>query len=183
MKLKFIETKLKGCYEIEVIPHKDSRGWFSRTYCKNEFHEINHHSEWVQLNHSFTKEKGVIRGMHFQLPPFTETKLVRCISGSVYDVALDLRKNSPTFLQWFGTEISAENTKMILIPDGFAHGFQALTNNCELIYHHTNFYIPEAERGIRYNDPIIGIKWPQDVSDISEKDSKYVFLNEDFKGI
>ena len=183
MILKFIETKLKGCYQIEVIPHKDSRGWFSRTYCKNEFREINYNKEWVQLNQSFTKEKAVIRGMHFQLPPFTETKLVRCISGSVYDVAIDLRKASPTFLQWFGVEISAENKKMILIPDGFAHGFQTLTNNCELIYHHTNFYTPDAEGGIRYNDPIIGIKWPLQVSDISEKDSKYVFLKEDFKGI
>jgi dTDP-4-dehydrorhamnose 3,5-epimerase len=179
----FHPTFINDLYVIELELFKDQRGWFARTFCKEEFKKIGHHKEWVQMNHSFTNQMGAMRGMHFQLPPYTETKLVRCISGSVYDVALDLRKDSPTFLKWFGTEISAENKKMILIPDGFAHGFQALTNNCELIYHHTNFYTPEAEGGIRYNDPLIGIKWPLEVSDISEKDSKYVFLKEDFKGI
>ncbi|MEO8820015.1 MAG: dTDP-4-dehydrorhamnose 3,5-epimerase [Ginsengibacter sp.] len=181
--MKFIETKLKGCYEIEVVPHKDSRGWFSRTYCKNEFSEINHSKEWVQLNHSFTKEKGIIRGMHFQLPPYTEVKLVKCVSGSVYDVALDLRTNSNTFLKWFGIELSAENKKMILIPEGFAHGFQTLTDNCELIYHHTNFYSPNQEGGIKYDDPIVGINWPLKITNISEKDNQYEYLKENFKGI
>ncbi len=179
----FHSTFINDLYLIELEIFKDQRGWFARSFCKDEFKKIGHTKEWVQMNHSFTNHIGAIRGMHFQLPPYTETKLVRCISGSVYDVAIDLRKNSPTFLKWFGTEISAENKKMILIPDGFAHGFQALTNNCELIYHHTNFYTPDAEGGIRYNDPLIGVKWPQEVSDISEKDSKYVFLKEDFKGI
>lgn len=179
----FHSTFIRGLYVIELELFKDQRGWFARTFCKEEFKEIGHNKEWVQMNHSFTNNIGSIRGLHFQLPPYTETKLVRCIAGSVYDVALDLRKDSPTFLQWFGTEISVDNKKMILIPDGFAHGFQALSNNCELIYHHTNFYTPDAEGGIRYNDPLIGIKWPEEVSNISEKDSKYAFLKEDFKGI
>jgi len=179
----FHPTFIDDLYEIELELFKDQRGWFMRTFCKEEFKKIGHKKEWLQINHSFTNHIGAIRGMHFQLTPYSETKLVRCISGSVYDVALDLRKNSPTFLKWFGTEISAENKRMIFIPDGFAHGFQALTNNCELIYHHTNFYAPDAERGIRYNDPLIGIKWPLEVSDISKKDSSYVFLKEDFKGI
>ena len=181
--MKFIETKLKGCYVIEVITHKDSRGWFSRTYCKDEFHEINHYKEWVQINHSFTTEKGIIRGMHFQLSPFAETKLIRCISGSIYDVAVDLRKNSNTFLKWFGIELSVENKKMILIPEGFAHGFQTLTDNCELIYHHSNFYTPNSEGGIKYDDPLVGINWPLKKAGISEKDNQYEYLEENFKGI
>src|SRR6478752_4125211 len=135
--MKFTETSLKGSYTIDLNLFKDERGWFARTYCKNEFETIGHAKEWVQLNHSFTKQKGAIRGMHYQLPPFSEIKMVRCIAGAVYDVIIDLRKDSETFLKWFGVELSAENKKMIYIPEGFAHGFQALTNDCELIYHHS----------------------------------------------
>lgn len=179
----FHSTFINDLYVIELELFKDQRGWFARTFCKEDFKKIGHNKEWVQMNHSFTSHIGAIRGMHFQLPPYTETKLIRCISGSVYDVALDLRRDSPTFLKWFGTGISAENKKMILIPEGFAHGFQALTNDCELIYHHTNFYTPEAEGGIRFDDPLIGIEWPLGVSDISEKDRKYDYIKKDFKGI
>ena len=136
----FTETILKGSYVIELNAFTDERGWFARTYCKKEFNAIGHHDEWVQMNHSVTKNKGAIRGMHFQLPPFSEIKLVRCIAGTVYDVVVDLRKNSATFLQWFGVELSAQNKKMIYIPAGFAHGFQTLSNDCELIYHHSQFY-------------------------------------------
>jgi dTDP-4-dehydrorhamnose 3,5-epimerase len=181
--MTFQPTFINGLYVIELDLFRDERGWFARTFCKEEFKKAGFDNEWVQMNHSFTIQKGTLRGMHFQFPPYSEIKMVRCIAGSVFDVAIDLRKNSATFLQWFGIEISAENKKMILIPDGFAHGFQTLQNNCELIYHHTNFYTPDAEAGIKYNDPGIGIKWPLPVNEISKKDDNYAYLNENFKGI
>ena len=181
--MKFNPTILKGAYTIELDPFKDERGWFARTYCKNEFSTIGHHAEWVQLNHSFTNEKGTVRGMHYQLPPFSEIKLVRCIAGAAFDVIIDLRKGSATFLQWFGTEISATNKKMIYIPEGFAHGFQTLTDDCELIYHHTQFYTPGVEGGIKYDDPEIKIDWPLAVNNISKRDKQHPLLDENFKGI
>ena len=179
----FTETLLKGSYTIELNTFADDRGWFARTYCKNEFAAIGHTKEWVQLNHSFTKYKGAIRGMHFQLQPFKEIKLVRCIAGSVYDVIVDLRKDSATFLKSVGVELSAQNKKMIYIPEGFAHGFQALSEDCELIYHHSEFYTPGAEGGIKYNDPKINIDWPMPVTNISERDTKHPLLDDNFKGI
>ena len=179
----FTETLLRGSYTIELNTLADDRGWFARTYCKNEFAAIGHTKEWVQLNHSFTKHKGIIRGMHFQLPPFKEIKLVRCIAGSVYDVIVDLRKDSATFLNFFGVELSAQNKKMIYIPEGFAHGFQALGENCELLYHHSEFYTPGAEGGIKYNEPKININWPMPVTDISERDTQHPLLDDNYKGI
>jgi dTDP-4-dehydrorhamnose 3,5-epimerase len=179
----FTETLLKGSYVVELNPFTDERGWFARTYCKNEFSKIGFAGEWLQMNHSFTKHKATIRGMHFQLPPFSEIKLVRCIAGAVYDVIIDLRTDSPTFLQWFGVELSVQNKKMIYIPLGFAHGFQALSDDCELIYHHSQFYTPGAEGGIKYNDPRIGINWPLAVTNISERDNQHSLLDENFKGI
>ncbi len=179
----FTETILKGSYVIELNAFTDERGWFARTYCKNEFSTIGHYDEWVQMNHSFTKNKGTIRGMHFQLPPFSEIKLVRCIAGAVYDVIIDLRKDSATFLQWFGAELSAQNKKMIYIPQGFAHGFQALSDDCELIYHHSQFYTTGAEGGIKYNDLKMNINWPLAVTNISERDNQHPLLDENFKGI
>src|SRR5437762_3973909 len=116
--MNFIPTPLKGSYVIEVHPFTDERGWFARFYCKNEFEQIGHQQEWVQLNHSVSYKKGTIRGMHFQKPPFAEIKMVKCIAGKIYDVIIDLRKNSETFLQWFGVELSAENKKMLYIPEG-----------------------------------------------------------------
>ena len=179
----FNETPLKGCFVITPEPFTDERGWFARTYCKNEFNTIGHQGEWLQLNHSFTRQAGTIRGMHYQLPPFSEIKLVRCIAGAVYDVVIDLRKGSSTFLHWLGVEISAANKKMIYIPEGFAHGFQALEDNSELIYHHTQFYTPGDEGGIRYNEPKVKIKWPIVVAGISERDGHHPFLGENYKGI
>ncbi len=165
------------------MPRGDHRGWFARTYCKKEFDEIGHSQEWVQLNHSFSTKKGTVRGMHFQLDPFTEIKMLRCIAGSVFDVIIDLRKDSSTFLQWFGTELSAQNKKMLYIPAGFAHGFQTLTDDAELIYHHTQFYTPVAEAGLRYDDKAIGIVWPMAVSEISERDNSHPLVDSTFKGI
>lgn len=178
----FTETSLKSSYVIDLEPIADERGWFARTYCKNEFRKIGHDKEWVQLNQSFTRQTGAIRGMHYQMPPFSEIKLVRCIAGAVYDVIIDLRMGSSTFLNYFGIQLSSINKKMIYIPEGFAHGFQALTDNCELIYHHSQFYLPGVEAGIKYNDPKINIEWPLPVTSISERDNDHPLIDANFKG-
>ncbi len=179
----FKETKLTGSYIVDMLPLLDERGWFARAFCKDEFNKIGFRGEWVQLNHSFTNNVGTIRGMHYQLPPFGEIKLVRCIAGAVLDVIIDVRKNSNTFLQWVGTELTAENKKMIYIPEGFAHGFQTLTDNCQVLYHHSQFYKPGAEGGIRYDDPKMGIKWPNAVLKISKRDEEHPYLDKNFDGI
>ena len=181
--MNFKPTPLEGSYLIELKPFTDERGWFSRYYCKDLFAQIGHDKEWLQMNHSFTRKKGTLRGMHFQLAPFREIKMVRCIAGVVYDVIIDLRKDSATFLQWFGAEISAANREMIYIPEGFAHGFQCLTDNCELLYHHSAIYQPGHEGGIRYDDPAISINWPLPVEELSERDANHPYLTTQFKGI
>ena len=179
----FTETSLKGSYTIELQPKGDERGWFVRTYCKNEFSQIGHTKEWLQLNHSFTQQKGTVRGMHYQLPPFDEIKLVRCISGAVYDVIIDVRKDSPTFLKNFGVELSAINKKMIYIPAGFAHGFQTLTDDCELIYHHSQIYTPGSEAAIKFDEPLVNIEWPLQVNNVSARDNSHPLLDANFKGL
>lgn len=179
----FSPTALAGSFVIDLKAFSDDRGWFARYYCKDEFRQIGHDAEWVQMNHSFSAKKGTVRGMHFQWAPHREIKLVRCIAGAVFDVIVDLRKNSPTFLQWFGTELSAENKRSLYIPEGFAHGFQCLEDDCELLYHHSAFYQPGAEAGIRYDDPAIGIGWPLPVTVISERDSSHPLLDKEFKGV
>lgn len=181
--MTFTPTPLEGSYLVSLKPFKDNRGWFARFYDKEAFRQIGHDKEWVQLNHSATIEKATLRGMHFQLPPFQEIKMVRCITGAIFDVMVDLRKDSNTFLQWFGTELSEENQHMLYIPAGFAHGFQTLTDNCQLIYHHTEMYTPKAESGIRFDDPAINIQWPLPVKTISEKDAQYAYIDAHFKGI
>jgi len=179
----FTETKLRGSYTIELEPFTDERGWFARYFCKDEFMQIGHIKEWLQMNHSATFKKGSVRGMHYQLPPFREIKMVRCIRGKVFDVIIDIRKDSATFLQWFGVELSPEAMNMLYIPVGFAHGFQTLSDNSEMIYHHSEFYTPGAEGGIKYNDPAINIKWPLEATSISERDLNHPRLTEKFKGI
>jgi dTDP-4-dehydrorhamnose 3,5-epimerase len=181
--MKFLETKLKGAYIIELEPRRDDRGLFARTFCKREFTEINHTKEFVQFNHSLSVQKGTLRGMHFQVPPTAEIKLIRCIRGKVYDVIIDIRSGSPTFLQHIGVILSEENMNMIYVPEGFAHGFQTLEDNTQLIYHHTNYYTPENERGISFRDPAINIKWPLVPENLSEKDQKYPYIDNNFKGI
>ena len=181
--MTFSETTLKGCYLVTLEPKGDDRGWFARTYCKKEFLKIGHEKEWVQMNHSFTEKKGTVRGMHYQIPPFGEIKMVRCINGSVFDVVVDIRKDSPTFLKWFGVELSAANKKMIYIPEGFAHGFQTLTDNCELIYHHSTFYEPSAEAGLNVLDAKLDIHWHEAIVNLSERDKSHEFLFDNFKGI
>ncbi len=181
--MTFNLTPLEGSYLIDLEPFADERGWFARYYCRNEFSEIGHTKEWVQMNHSVSYKKGTIRGMHFQVQPYREIKMVRCVGGSVFDVIIDIRQDSPTFLQWFGTELSAVNKRMLYIPEGFAHGFQCLDDNCELLYHHSEFYQSGAEAGIKYDDPVIGIQWPLPVSVLSEKDGNHPSLTKDFKGV
>lgn len=181
--MTFKETILQGSYIINPTTSGDSRGWFARTYCKNEFAQIEHDLEWVQLNHSFSSTKGTLRGMHYQLAPHAEIKMVRCIAGTVFDVIIDLRKNSPTFLQWLGIELSAENQNMVYIPKGFAHGFQTITDNAELLYHHTEFFTPSAEAGIKYDDLAVNIDWPLAISQISDRDKNHPVINSTFKGL
>ncbi len=181
--MQFIESCLKDLYTIELQPLTDERGFFTRTFCKEKFSSIGFKEEFVQFNHSFNSLKGTIRGMHYQKPPFSETKLIRCIQGSVYDVAIDLRKNSPTYLQYFGVELSAENLKCILIPHGFAHGFQTLEDNTALIYHHSNFYTPNTEGGIRYNDPTINIQWKFPPINVSQRDLNHPLINNNFQAL
>jgi dTDP-4-dehydrorhamnose 3,5-epimerase len=180
--MNFEETTLKGAYVVSLQLLTDARGGFARTFCKKEFQQINHQKEFVQLNHSYNTSKGTIRGMHYQLPPYQEIKLIRCVKGAVLDVIVDLRANSPTFLQHVSVELSAENKKMMYVPENFAHGFQTLQDNSELIYHHTQFYAPQADTGIRFNDPMLKINWPLEPIMVSEKDKNYKLIDHTFKG-
>lgn len=179
----FSPTTLNGSYIIELEQFSDTRGWFARYYCKKEFRKIGQEKEWVQMNHSFTAAKGTIRGMHYQVAPYREIKMIRCIAGAVFDVIVDLRKNAPTFLQWFGAELSAQNKRMMYIPEGFAHGFQSLSDDAELLYHHSEYYTPGAEGGIKYDDPRIKIGWPLPLRVISDRDSAHPHIDNNFKGI
>lgn len=179
----FHELTLKGSYLIEVEPYKDQRGLFERLFCKEEFKEIKHIKDIVQVNHSVTFKKGAIRGMHFQYPPKAEIKIIKCIQGSVYDVMVDLRASSATFLQWHAEILSAENMKMIYIPEGFAHGFQTLEDNSELLYFHSDSYDKKYESGIRYNDPKLNIKWLLEPAEISDRDKNHKLLDANFTGV
>jgi dTDP-4-dehydrorhamnose 3,5-epimerase len=181
--MKFSETSLQGSYTIELTPFSDERGSFARTFCKNEFEQIGHKKEFVQLNQSWNTLAGTIRGMHYQVRPYSEIKLIRCIRGAVYDVIIDLRENSKTFLRHFAVELSEENKKMIYVPEGFAHGFQTLRDDSQLVYHHTEYFNPKADAGLNYNDPAFGIQWPLAVSIMSEKDKNLSLIKPDFKGI
>ncbi|MCP9749908.1 dTDP-4-dehydrorhamnose 3,5-epimerase [Ferruginibacter sp. HRS2-29] len=181
--MELIAGNIAGLYTVSLKKLEDERGFFARTYCKNEFAKIGFNKEFVQFNHSFNKSKGTIRGMHFQVPPFAETKLIRCVQGAVYDVAVDLREGSPTFLQYAGIELNEENMLAVLIPEGFAHGFQVLKDNSALIYHHTEVYTPGADGGIRFDDPALAIQWPLDPLLVSQKDREYKLIDQNFKGI
>jgi dTDP-4-dehydrorhamnose 3,5-epimerase len=171
--MEFHPLALGGAFSIELSPHTDERGAFTRLMCMNELLSIGHSQNFAQVNHSLTRSSGTVRGMHFQNPPRAEVKVVTCLSGKVFDVIVDLRKDSPTFLRWLGLELSEDNRRMIYIPAGFAHGFQALVDNCGLLYFHTDFYAPEAEGGIRYDDEVVEIAWPLRVSHVSPRDLSF----------
>jgi dTDP-4-dehydrorhamnose 3,5-epimerase len=181
--MKFTPLILKGAFVIDHEIRKDERGAFTRTFCKKEFSDAGITCDFVQFNHSWNSLKGTLRGMHYQLPPFRENKLIRCIRGSVHDVIIDLREGSPTFLQHAAIELSEQNSRSLFIPEGFAHGFLTLENNSQLIYHHTEYYKPSFETGLRYDDPILEINWPGPVSVISDRDKNHSLLNNTFKGI
>ena len=181
--MKFYPTSLRGAYVIEPEPFQDKRGIFARLFCKKELEAIRHKKNVVQINHSRTSKRATIRGIHYQRPPKAEIKIVKCIHGVVFDVIVDLRKESPTLLQWHGELLSAENMKMMYVPEGFAHGFQTMEENTELLYLHTEFYSPEHEGGLRYDDPMLNISWPLETTEISQKDQEYPFISNDFEGI
>ena len=170
----FQETKLKGSFIIEPEKQVDDRGFFSRSFCRREFEGEGLNPDFVQCNISFNRKKGTLRGMHYQASPYEEAKLVRCTRGAIYDVVVDLRKNSPTFKQWTAVEMNLDNLKMLYIPVGFAHGFQTLDENTEVFYQMSECFSPDHIRGVRWDDPAFGIEWPEtDVRIISEKDRKY----------
>ena len=171
--MKFIETPLDGAYIVEIEATEDERGSFARSWCQKEFEEHGLNSRIVQCNISLNKKKGTLRGMHFQIEPFAEAKLVRCTRGAIYDVIIDLRENSPSFKKWFAVELSESNQKMLYIPEGFAHGFQTLEDNTEVFYQMSEFYYPEYSRGIRWNDPLFSIQWPEGERIIAKKDQEY----------
>lgn len=181
--MKFRVCNIPGVVVFEPHVLRDHRGLFYRTFCKREFEQVVQMKEIVQMNHSLTRERGTIRGMHYQVPPASEAKLIRCVRGSVFDVAVDLRRHSATLLQWVGVELSEANRHVIYIPEGCAHGFQSLEDDTELVYCHTAFYAPEAERGLRFDDPRLSIQWPLEVSAISDKDRDHPLLPPDFEGV
>ncbi|WP_291571673.1 dTDP-4-dehydrorhamnose 3,5-epimerase [Clostridium sp. UBA4548] len=169
----FKETKLKGAYIIEIEPIEDERGFFARSWCKEEFESIGLNPNLKQCNISYNKHKGTIRGMHFQTAPYEEAKLVRCIRGAIYDVIIDLREHSETFMKWIGVEITAENRKALYIPEGFAHGFQTIEENSEVFYQMSESYHAEHAAGIKWNDTTFGIEWPLPIISISDKDNSF----------
>jgi dTDP-4-dehydrorhamnose 3,5-epimerase len=179
----FQELNLSGAFLISSEPFEDHRGFFLRTFCKEHFEGNNLISSFVQANHSGTAESGSIRGMHFQYPPYSEVKLVRCIKGAIFDVIIDLRQSSKTFLQWEGVELNEDNRYSMYVPEGFAHGFQSLTDNSEIVYMVSQVYNKASEGGVRFDDPAVNIKWKKPLSQISEKDLSIPFLDKNFKGI
>jgi dTDP-4-dehydrorhamnose 3,5-epimerase len=169
----FRQTKLAGAVEIEMQPNFDERGFFARSWCQKEFQDHGLNGNLVQCSVSVNSRKGTLRGMHYQAAPFAETKVVRCTSGAIYDVVVDLREQSPTFKQWFATVLDAENRRSLYIPEGCAHGFLTLTEASEVLYQMSEFYHPEAGRGVRWNDSAFQIVWPGNVEVISERDRTY----------
>jgi len=167
----FTETPLAGAFVIALEPREDERGFFARAFCQNELAEHGLPNEIVQANLSFNHKRGTLRGMHMQVPPHGEDKMVRCIAGAIWDAIVDLRPGSPTYLKWFGVELSAANRLMLYVPKGFAHGYQSLTDGSEVLYMVTQFYTPGAERGLRWNDPAFGIPWPVSDPILSPKDA------------
>ena len=176
--MKFEETSIPGVFLIDLEPASDERGFFARGWCHREFAEHGLTARICQVNLSQNHKSGTLRGLHMQAEPHNEAKLVRCTRGSIFDVAVDMRSASPTYLQWVGYELSDENRSALFIPEGFAHGYQTLTDNAEVFYLISEFYAPGAEAGVRYDDPKIGIEWPLDVEVISEKDSNLPFLKD-----
>lgn len=179
----FLKTPISGLHVLQRQRLGDKRGFLERLFCNQELNELTSGKEIVQINHTLTECRGTVRGMHFQYQPHAEMKLISCLKGKVFDVAVDLRRNSPTFLQWHAEILSAENHKSLAIPEGFAHGFQTLSDDCELIYLHTAAYEPNAEGGLHPQDSRMSIQWPLPVHQLSPRDSAHPLLNETFTGV
>ena len=169
----FTETKLKGAFIIEPERLEDERGFFARTFCRMEFEAHGLNPNLVQCSVSYNKLKGTLRGMHYQIPPHEEAKLIRCTMGAIYDVMLDLRPNSPTYRQWVSAELTGENRLTLYVPEGIAHGFQTLQDQTEVLYQMSEFYNAESARGVRWDDPFFAIQWPGKPLAISRKDESY----------
>lgn len=181
--MEFVETPLQGAFVIEPAPLCDERGSFARVFCARTFREHGLCDHFVQTNHTQTQKAGTIRGLHYQLPPVGEAKLLRCVRGEVFDVIVDVRRNSRSFLQWYGVDLSEQNRKMIYVPPGFGHGFQALTDACEVTYQSSAEYTPQQERQVRFDDPRIGIVWKPLAPILSPKDASTAWLDVDFGGV
>jgi dTDP-4-dehydrorhamnose 3,5-epimerase len=180
---QFTKTGLKDAYIVDINFFEDIRGRFFRVFCKDDFQEIGLHKEFVQINQSVNYSKGTFRGIHYQVPPPGDCKLIRCVTGRVLDIIVDIRRDSDTFLQSFTVELSPVNMRMVYISEGFAHGFLTLEDYTQLIYHHTSFYLPNQEEGIRYTDPLINLQLPYEPFVISERDKILPYLDDNFKGI
>ena len=174
--MKFIKNKIKGSFVIELDKKDDQRGFFARYFCTHEFRKKNLTNKFIQINNSLTLKKGTIRGMHYQKKPFQEVKIIRCISGKIFDVIVDLRRGSNSYLNWYGLELNNDNRKMLYVPKGCAHGFLTLTNNCEIIYLVSKEYSPNHEMGLRFDDPKIKINWPNKIIHAAEKDMQWKLL-------
>lgn len=180
--IKFTDLPIKGLQRLEPTIFSDERGEFRRIFCSDEITSSTYPFLIRQINRSFTKRKGCVRGMHFQRQPYAEKKIIFCLAGSVWDVAVDVRENSPTFLQWHAEVLSKDNGVGVFIPEGFAHGFQAMTDEVELLYFHSNKYSPAHEDGLNPLDPLLGIEWPLDIQLISSKDKSRALIEQGFTG-
>lgn len=182
-KITINDLNFSGVKTLSRERQIDNRGSFSRIFCGNELANAGWHKPIAQLNHSFNVNKGTVRGLHFQYPPSTEMKLITCLKGEIFDVVVDIRRESANFLKWKAQILSEENNLSLLIPEGFAHGFQTLTKNTEILYCHSNFYNQESQSGLNINDPIFNIKWPASISTISKRDENFAFIDSNFEGI
>lgn len=181
--MNLLATPLAGLFEIQHTPHNDVRGSFTRLFCEQELAAIRPRLHFPQINLSKTHGCGSLRGLHYQTPPAAEAKFICCLRGSVFDVAVDLRENSPTFLHWHAIELSEDNSRAVFIPEGFAHGFQTLTDEAHLLYMHTATWTPESEAGLRYDDPRLAIRWPFPVTNVSARDQAHPLVTTSFTGV
>jgi dTDP-4-dehydrorhamnose 3,5-epimerase len=181
--MRFLKTPLDGAYTIQLERRGDDRGFFSLFFCEKEFAAAGLETRFVQINNSLTGTRGTLRGLHYQLPTAAEVKVVRAVKGALWDVIVDLRADSPTYLRWFGAELTEDNRSVMYVPRGFGHGFITLTDNVEALYLDSAFYAPEAERGLRWNDPAIRIDWPAEPEEMSDKDRKWPDLDPKFHGL
>jgi dTDP-4-dehydrorhamnose 3,5-epimerase len=181
--MNIYETPMPGLKVVQSVPHHDARGAFVRLFCAQELQPVLDHRQIAQINYSRTRQAGAVRGLHFQRPPHAEMKMIRCLRGRVWDVAVDLRAGSSTFLQWHAEELAQDDAQMLVIPEGFAHGFQALEPDCELLYLHTAFYHPPSEGGLRHDDQRLAIPWPLPPTDLSSRDLAHPLLGAGFSGV